>query len=593
MKFLQNFPNCVIQTFPDNKDCKDYAKVFFEYNEQELKAFNERGNGVYFSPNGFKEARKKENLTNLNAVYADLDLAKEGQEVDIKTLKIKLWQELLSHVPPSFIIDTKNGLQPIWLIEADVSQTELHKKVIKGIIEWSKQFGCAGDAVHDCTRVLRLPNFNHCKGEPYLCRAKKTSEYVYTLEDLEKYFPYTEPEAIKQNTHENGELDSPLVQAINQIDFETLIISAFGYIGRIAEFDNQGRLILDGRLTGTFKGKTGGEFLASSSHEPFKGNRVTAVADILGVTNKEAFKWIKETFSLNPVDEVKKAKALTKLKETPKPKKERGYYSWGTPQLTKFFAPIKSNTYAIVGGGFGVGKTPFCVNLALANAELGHKVLYLSLEMENEEIFDHLARRVAGITVEEETVSSIPSRKKEVYEKELDKVQNIPNMTFKGIPGGVEVTWDIAQELMKGDWDLIILDNFNLIVKKEGVSTFEHEGWLSSQLLGYTSQHQTPLIVVHHYSKGGARETAKTGYSLGGNSKIMNDAHRIVLLERKRFSIDEEPSQIEKAELRVTLDKARSYDRENGLIYFYKGRFFDEYPQTNPDQQIWDNLLYN
>ena len=90
------------------------------------------------------------------------------------------------------------------------------------------------------------------------------------------------------------------------------------------------------------------------------------------------------------------------------------------------------------------------------------------------------------------------------------------------------------------------------------------------------------IIVVHHYSKGGARANSKDGYSLSGNTKIVNDAHRIVLLERKKFDEDDSPTEEDKACMTVILDKGRGYD--SGIrrhIYFIGGIFDDKFLDIN------------
>lgn len=585
MKFLDHFPNSVFQIFKDRQDAEGYAKVFLEYDEKLFKNLNKKGCGIYFTPNGFKGGRKKENLVRLNAIYADLDVAKEGDKTrDTLERKKRLFKALSEGIMPNFVINTKNGIQPIWLIDEEKTDEETQNRftrVICGIIEWSKKHGAMGDQVKDVTRVLRLPNYYHMKSDPYLCEVKEFHVNKQALEDLEECYPFQEPVVEKKVVEKK---DSATFSEIERLDFQDLIKRAFKETGRIADFDKQNRLVLDGRLTGTFEGKNRGGYLASTSHEPFEGNRITAVADILGVTNKDAYKWIVNEYNINPVEIQKKKKAKNTIEKL-KPveiKKRKSYYTWGTKALTESFAPIKSSTYAVIGSGYGEGKTTFCMHMALENVKLGHKILYISLEMDTEELLDSLARQKARITIPEE-LHGIPENKTEKYEEARRSLESIENFVLKGVRGGVEINWECLVELMKGEWDMIFIDNFNCIAKNVGTSQYEHEGWLSSKLLSYTQEHQTPLIVVHHYSKGGAREDVKTGYSLSGNAKIMNDSHRIVLIERKKFDDDIPPTAKDLATLKVTLDKARGYDRGVvKIIYFRQGSFYDEFEEIEP-----------
>lgn len=592
MEFLKHFSGSVFQTFKDKPNAKGYPQVLFEYNEEQFKTFNKLGCGVYFTPNFFKGGRKEENLTYINAVFADLDVAKEGEGMskeEIQTKKDYIKEELTYYcdTPPSFIIDTKNGLQPIWLVRDGEVTTESKRKfkaIIQGIIQLTVRWGSKGDQVKDFSRVLRLPNFYHMKSDPYLCTVEQLDDIRYDLDHLVQNFPFVEEKksvVVKKEPQKylvnGGAVETGLIfEAINNIPIRELAPRAFAYVGRSASFDNQDRLILDGRLTGNFIGKTGGNFMASTSHEDFSGSPVTCVAKILRVTNSESYEWIRDQYGLDE----KKLKAKRTVEELkPVVSKSVIYFDWGTPLLTKNFAPIKRGTYCIIGAGYGVGKTTFCMNMALKNVAKGHKVLYLSLEMSTDEIFDYLGRKAASITIEEEINFDIPSEKTKRYQERIAELESLESFVLKGVVGGTNIDFETLEELMKGDWDMIFVDNFNLIQKDVRTQQLDHEGQLSSRLLAYASQNQVALIVVHHYSKGGARANSKDGYSLSGNTKIVNDAHRIVLLERKKFDEDDNPTEEDKACMTVTLDKGRGYD--SGIrrhIYFVGGIFDDKFP---------------
>lgn len=591
-----------------DKKTNPWTKTFYEEDAALFHKLNSEGWGVYCAVNDFeatdqqmkiagvKTKRNIQFLEKINAVFADLDIAKagDGQTREAKEVKKeKLEFALYELLPPSRIIDTSNGIQPLWDLKNSETTPEYQSRyvaVINAIIEWSKRYGAMGDDVKDVTRIIRLPGYDHMKQEPFPVTEKYKDNFVYTLEDLEKAFvPFakkTQPPPPVKKLHSG--LDE-ISLAIDAIDFQELIIRAFASIGRSASFDNDQRLILDGRQTGTFQGrKDDRAYLASSSHEPFKGNRITAVADIKQITNKEARAWIIEEFGLKK----SKISAAIKAIETPiEVKKMTVHYSWGTKALTDSIAPIKRITYAVVGGSPGAGKTPFCVNLALENVKLGHRVLYLSLEMTTEEVFDFLARKYAGWTIPEEIYHNIPDYKQERYAERKKELEEMSLLTMKGVQGGSDITWDCLIELMAGDWDLIIIDNFNLIQKEDGVNQLDHEKFLSKKFLAYTASKQVPIIVVHHYSKGGSRDLQKSGYSLSGSAQIYNDTQRLLLLSRKNIKPDDEPSKKEKAELHVFVDKGRAYDSGfTKIIYFYKGTFRDDYPEDPPDT-YWQSKI--
>ncbi len=596
-------------------------RTYYAYNKPLFKKMNAEGWGVYFAVNDFEATteemvklgvKTKRNipfLTSLNHVFADLDVAKRGDGQTRETKEEKkeaLLFALYDVLPPSTVIHTSNGLQPLWKLKdcaTDPTTQRTYSRIIKGIAQWAKQFGSAGDDVKDVTRILRLPGYYHMKEEPFMVEAKEKESFVYTLEEVEKAFekwlPPLESERVFKPV-DKSKLDS-LSLAIDRLDFQEVIIKAFSSVGRSASFDRQKRLILDGRLTGTHQGKTGdGEFLASSSHEPFTGNRITATADIKQITNKEARAWIIEEFGLREkAKAIERVEAEATVKEIEKPKeikpKKKSYYSWGTKELSESFAVIKSDSFSIVGAGYGVGKTTFCMHMAFENLKLGHKVLYLSLEMSNEQLYDYFARKYAGWTIPEEIYDKIPEEKQRAYDRRYRELENLEGFTLKGLRGGKDISWAVLVEFMKGDYDLIFVDNFNLIEKEQGMKQYEHEGWLSKKFLGYSADNQVPLVVIHHYSQGGAKETVKTGYSLSGSAMIKNDAMNIVLLDRTPPKTEPDaPPQTdkEKAEMKVLMDKGRAYvNWVHKVVYFYKGGFVDNYPKPAPEFDPWQNKI--
>lgn len=579
MKFLDYFPQSVFQTFKDNDKANGYAKVFEKYDEVEFKKLNSQGCGVYFTPNACKGGRKEENLIKLWCVFGDLDVAKEGDgSADILNKKMRLMRGLMSDkLVPNFVIDTKNGLQPLWLIEP-LEPTQENKdsfvKAVQGIIEWSKGWGAKGDQVKDLVRVLRLPNYYHMKSEPYLCEARKYFDDKYPLDLICEAFPYEEK---TENPVQKSLLKKGfVVQEIDRIDFKDLIIRAFANVGRVASFDNQDRLLLDGRLTGTFQGKNGDRnYLASTSHEPFKGNRITVVADILGVTNKEAFKWIKEEYGLNE----EKIKATKVEIKNPEKKEVQGYYSWGTDVLTKSFAPIKRNTHTVLVGETGDGKTTYAYDLAIKNAKLGHKVLYISLEMTAEELFENIARNYSKITIEEEVFKTAPEGKQKAFKRKIDELKSVENLKTKGIVGTNEVNWEVIVKMMEGEWDLIFIDNLDLVAGREGESDWERQKRISKNILNYCNDKQVPIFLLHHYRKGQGSKV-RSIHDISGSGKITHNSHRVVLLSRIK---KDDATKLERASLNLLLDKARGYSRAYKTIYFYRGSFYDEYPENEPE----------
>ncbi|MFH1863498.1 MAG: DnaB-like helicase C-terminal domain-containing protein [bacterium] len=316
--FLKDFTGSVFQTFHDRKEdylagekdqctCKlspQCTRVHLTYNDQLFKKLNAGNIGIYFTPNFFTGGRKIENLIKLNSVFGDLDVAKEGDgqiPQQVKDKKTVLWVALMKlDLKPNFIIVTKNGLQPLWLIEESITDEDTQKQfisVVQGVTEWSKGYGAAGDKVKDIPRVLRLAGYNHCKGGPFEIKAYKFHEDKYTLQDLAKLFPYFDYEVIKADNAKTKDLNDPL----KDIDIKDVVIRAYKEIGeQDAYFDRSGRIVLSRGVTGAFQGKNDDrQYIASTSGTEPAGNKVTFVSKLFDWGDyKRAFKWIVEQFNV-------------------------------------------------------------------------------------------------------------------------------------------------------------------------------------------------------------------------------------------------------------------------------------------------------
>lgn len=625
MKFLESFTNTLFQVFKDNPDAKGYAQVLETYDPVFLKKMNNQGCGIYFTPNGFTAsnaekdelweklklkdptakrptARKKEFLRNINAVFADLDVAKEGEKVS-NNAKKELVDELKRMIVPNYIINTKNGIQPIWLVDEDKIDKDTQDKFVKvimGIIEWSKKHGAKGDIVKDVTRVLRMPNYNHMKGDPFMCKAYKMHDTKTTLDEMEKIFPY-ENKMVKPDVQKTIYKKNNISLEIDRLDFQELIIRAFASTGRPASFDTQKRLILDGRLTGTHQGKIGsGDFLASSSHEPFEGNRITAVADILGVTNKEARAWIVEEYSLKEkVTEKKKKEVKSMVDKIIKTDKEKEIqylfdeidsqgemFTWGTENLDKYITPIEKHHFIILAGLNNAGKTAFAFDVAYKNAKNNKKVLFLSLEMTRRQIFKRVALSYARISKEQwHDRRKIQESQKIVYKNKLKTITDIKNLELLGFSHDQTPTVEAIFEVIERvNPDLTIVDNFDLIAKEPGANEWQEQQRIAEKFMTICHDKNRPVIVIHH------KNSKQNKQGIGGNrgsGKIGDDCDIALNCSREW---EKDASEIDNARFVVAHDKDRDFGQYNMVEVFFKnGTFVDEF--TEKPRASWQDKI--
>lgn len=174
LRVLRYFPDSYIQYF-DDSPAKDGHKALSSGNFDPKEAAQKQiqGCGVYFTPNAFEGGRKQENLIHIQAVYADIDLAKEGDGQDRPEVEQKISKAVAAlrtlECPPHCIIRTKNGIQPIWRVEPTGGEeaVRLFRETEELIIKCFE----ADPGAKDPARVLRLPGYKHLKNpsEPFVC----------------------------------------------------------------------------------------------------------------------------------------------------------------------------------------------------------------------------------------------------------------------------------------------------------------------------------------------------------------------------------------------------------------------------------------
>ncbi len=275
-----------------------------------MHSLNEHGYGIYFSINSFNKRRTGENLIKLNAVYADIDIAKEGDGTgseELERRKQAMIEVLKNYCEPSVTIVTKNGIQPLWYIDEDKVDEEtikMYKSVIEGVIEFSIEHGGLGDNVKDVSRILRLPGYFHKKSIPFMIRELNGSGHRWNLLDLKNFFwkdPIIKMNAcngvVKNNCKKkNNDESDPLWKEIDKIDIREIVIRAGAQAGLKIEFGRDNHLILNGERRGTFVSSNRQFINTQSSVFPLEGNRVMVAAKLLGVSNYEAVRWICNSF---------------------------------------------------------------------------------------------------------------------------------------------------------------------------------------------------------------------------------------------------------------------------------------------------------
>lgn len=170
------------QTFDDKGKDKSMTRVI-HYDRgnphgmlESLFKMNKIGIGIYFCVNETNgNGRKAADVIKIRACYADLDGAPLSKSLEYK---------------PSLVVESSPGrYHCYWL--TDDTPIEAFTAMQKNII---RHLG-SDPAVHDLSRVLRVPWFYHNKGTPFLARLCGGSGERFTYRDLVSFFP---PQQVKK-----------------------------------------------------------------------------------------------------------------------------------------------------------------------------------------------------------------------------------------------------------------------------------------------------------------------------------------------------------------------------------------------------------
>jgi putative DNA primase/helicase len=138
-----------------------------------LQKHNAMNRGVFFTVN-FGGHNDNE-ITRINAQFVESDSLTFDEQ----------WARLAAFpLPPSLVVKTAKSLHAYWLMKnADVGRFRHIQKRLAARFDGDP--ACVNES-----RVLRLPGFNHCKGEPVPVTVVKYSpELRYTQEELETHLP--------------------------------------------------------------------------------------------------------------------------------------------------------------------------------------------------------------------------------------------------------------------------------------------------------------------------------------------------------------------------------------------------------------------
>jgi len=580
-EFLQYFPGFCIQTF-DDLDIKLYPGTSKDeslitcrkpsnYTKDEIKSLNDRGAGIYFTPNKFpKGKRGEEYCEGVNAWYVESDdLSIDEQWANLKS----------SPLAPSFVVQSKNSLHAYWL--AKDGTKENFKRVVKGLV---KHF--QGDsACAEISRVLRVPGFYHKKdrNNPFLIGVvEEHPECAYTESEMIASFPYEEEKPKSLIVQKIINTDD-FWQMMGKLDNKSVLIRLSGQSivnGEIIEFKKR-------RPAGEYIYVNGGMCDAWLDEQGMIGSGKRGGPTWIqwlgfyNIPKSEIARWAKDnlaevkkwTEEHEPKKELIKNQ-IEKIEQPIKKKTSKIRYTWGTQELDDSFGIIKPGNFIVAAAKRNSGKTTFAFDMACKNAKLGRKVLFLSLEMDTEDIIENIGRKYSGITIPEERDYKIPEVKQLAFDRKVLEIKNMENLFLKGLRSTENILWETILTTIQSyqDLDLIFLDNLDLIGSEPKEFELDRQKRIVKNILSFTYSQNIPLILIHHYRKSSFQGKEKGMDEMSGSGKIADGADMVIKISRNS---DPEATYPERYQTTLYLQKCRGYQESIKSIYFIKGTFVD------------------
>ena len=470
-----------------------------------------------------------------------------------------------SKLPPSFIVETGKSYHCYWLAkDAEIGNfREIQQRLIYNFN--------ADKANVDPSRVFRIPGFNHMKKDPFPVEIVSSNpELRYTEEQMRKAFPMPEkPKAplLSIVVKPKGDGLWDMATAVNNRDM--LMMLSGDPIVNGEQFDFKPRsgggehILVDGKPCDAWMDQAG---LIGSP----KGGGPTWIQWVTyyGRTKKEIAQWFKKKF---PEHFLKSgAESLDSILKKIEDKANKPRMLWGVGKMEREATLISKGSYVMVVGETSSGKTPFTLQMAIANAEAGYNVAYFSLEMPNDSLLERCARNNLGFTIEDAKKNQIPM---DVITQEVTRLykSGVAFMEFS-----LNKIDDLIAKVVEGRYDMVVIDNIGY-VRADVAKDVDTDKVVSRELVKLSRDHGITVIAIQHYRKKsgdrkvkGTQDMFRTLDAIMGSAKFSHDVTHVVQVARIMENATEEDAK----KLFVLIQKDRDWDKLGlNVLEYRKGVF--------------------
>lgn len=189
--------------------------------------------------------------------------------------------------------------------------------------------------------------------------------------------------------------------------------------------------------------------------------------------------------------------------------------------------------YVVVGARTSIGKTSFALNVAIEAAANKQKVLFISMEMTEESIFDKIVSRLTKIPVWKFAKGYVNETSFDLVRQEIQCIKD--NMTFVYLPNCT--TSQVANLVKKeGGVDLVVVDYLQLMKDKSQKGETENLrlGRISGTLKAIAGTEKCVMLVPAQLNRESEKNKREPYLSdLRDSGCIEQDADKVLLLHRE------------------------------------------------------------
>lgn len=318
--------------------------------------------------------------------------------------------------------------------------------------------------------------------------------------------------------------------------------------------ENVEEIIFNNQNGETFNFELSDDILDHFIWENFK-NSIDLV-DKSNVPFKEKLLIKPKSIDLNMNEEIVKLNTIK-----PKKKDKKSYYTTGIKELDQIVQYNKT-AFIVIAARTAVGKTLFMIQNAVALARNGKKVLFLSLEVNEEQLDSRILNVYLGENLENRYKNEYGELDFEAYEKAYEEAKN--QKGYKPIEENLDLyvpTYSSADSILNKveklikecNYEVVFIDYLQLL-RYNRLDEWSSLRLLTKELKSLAFRLKATLITASQVS----RSSTETGLNLGdlfGSSTIEADADIVIGLENPR-----ERRQGEKASIIIKVLKQRDGD---------------------------------